>query len=272
VKISIFSQSLFALQLLDAIDAARRAGFSAIELACGGPHLDLETARENAPEIVHRVREAGLEVAGLSLFNCFTDPACIGRELEAACTFIGLAPKFGTGIAKLTPGPPGSAEAEDRHWAFLGEALETLVPVARECKVRLAFETHMRQLTDTLASSMRLLDMTPEETVGLTVDFSNLSFAGESLCDAIPVLGPRILHTHVKNGTVGTDGSWHFGGLDRGLTDYTEVLASLRDTGYDGYLSLECLGDDARDRPLQTIVRDREILEGYLHGLDEETQ
>ena len=270
MDISLFSQSLFALALYEAIDATGRAGFTAIELACTGPHFDLRTARENAEETAQKIRDAGLRVAALSLFNSFTEQERLGGELDAAATFIGLAPLFGTEIAKLTPGPPGSADAEERHWRCLAQALKELVPVAREHNVRLAFETHMRQLSDTLASSVRLLETSPEDTVGLTVDFSNLSFAGERMSEAIPVLGPRILHTHLKNGTVGTDGAWHFGPLDTGLTDYTEALALLRDTGYSGYLSLECLGDDARNRPLRTACRDREILKRYLKRLEEE--
>ena len=59
----------------------------------------------------------------------------------------------GTATVKLTPGPPGSAEATPAHWTCLERALTSLVPLAREIGVRLAFETHMRHLTDTLASS-----------------------------------------------------------------------------------------------------------------------
>ena len=39
----------------------------------------------------------------------------------------------------------------------------------------------MRQLTDSLASSARLLALAPADVVGLTVDYSNLAFAGEDL-------------------------------------------------------------------------------------------
>jgi len=53
--------------------------------------------------------------------------------------------------------------------------------------------------------------------------------------------------------------------LDQGMTDYLEVLPLLRDAGYDGYLTVECLGADAKDRPAQTVSRDLEILERYLN-------
>jgi sugar phosphate isomerase/epimerase len=115
-----------------------------------------------------------------------------------------------------------------------------------------------------VASAERLLSIAPVGTVGLTVDFSNLSFAGETISDAFAQIGNRILHAHVKNGTIAPDGSWRFGPLDQGLTDYTEVVALLRKMGYEGYLSVECLGPDAKSDPIATATRDRTILESYL--------
>lgn len=264
MKVSLFSQSLFALGLDEAIAATAAAGFDAIELACRAPHLDVDTARASCEAIADQIRGAGLAVSALSLFNSFTQADTLDGQIEAATTFMGLAAAFETTLVKLTPGPPASAEASDEDWWRLEEAVDALEPIARDMGVRLAFETHMRQLTDTLASSLRFLKLAPDDVVGLTVDFSNLSFAGESLVEAIPVLAGRMLHAHVKNGTVDADGGWHFGPLDEGLTDYRHVLALLAELGYDGYLSIECLGEDAQRKPVATARRDLAILRGLL--------
>jgi sugar phosphate isomerase/epimerase len=171
---------------------------------------------------------------------------------------------FGTEIVKLTPGPPASSRATGHHWQSLQNALDALAPLAVENGVRLAVETHMRQLTDTLASSKQLLDTTPARTIGLTVDFSNLSFAGEDMPAVIDAFKGRIFHTHIKNGIIDGAENWHFQALDRGLTDYTEVFPLLLSIGYDGYLSLECLGENARRHPRETAARDLNILTRYI--------
>lgn len=264
MRISLFTQSLFVLPLPDAIRTAARVGYSAIELACAAPHLDDATARTRAAEVAEDIRETGLKVAALSLFNGFTNREGSADQIRTAAGFIALAPVFGADVVKLTPGPPASAAAGKEHWQSLTAAIGELIPVAKEAGVRLALETHMRQLTDTLASSLRFLDMVPQEHVGLTVDFSNMSFAGEHMRDAIPLLASRTFHTHVKNGFVDSQGNWHFGALDRGLTDYAEVIALLRSAGYDGFLSVECLGPEARTDPAGTARRDLEILKRYL--------
>jgi sugar phosphate isomerase/epimerase len=264
MDIALFSQSLFALPCLQAIEATGRIGFPAIELACIRPHFDLEMARAEAQRVAERIRASGLTVSALSLFSNFTDAEGREGELEAAEFYIRLAPLFGTDLLKLTPGPPASDAAGDSDWDNLTRALERLAPVAEGVGARLAVETHMRQLTDTLAGTLRLLERVPTPVVGVTLDFSNLSFSDERMSEAIPALADRIYNTHVKNGTIGADGSWHFHALDTGLTDYAEVLAGLRSMGYTGYLSVECLGSDAREKPLETAGRDLEILRAAL--------
>jgi len=264
MKVSLFSQSLFALTLMEAIETTARIGFPAMELACAKPHFDMETALQDANGVAEHVRKAGLKVSALSLFNNFTDGARLADQVEQAKVYIRLAPLFNTEVVKMTPGPPGSAEASEEHWRCLGIALEQLVPVAEEAGVRLAFETHMRQLTDTLAGAKRLLEMAKTEVVGLTVDFSNLAFAGEDMREAVPVLAECTYNTHLKNGLVTEDGNWQFNALDDGLTDYLAVLSLLRDVDYTGYFAIECLGPDASERPAETAKRDLVILRQYL--------
>jgi sugar phosphate isomerase/epimerase len=262
--ISLFSQSLFALDLKAAVETTAATGFDAIELACCRPHFDLEMARRDPQSVARCIERAGLAVSALSTFNSFTDPGILDDELVSAETFIRLAPLFRTEIVKLTPGPPSSAEATSTHWECLEHALSLLVPLAREMNVRLAFETHMRQLTDTLASAIRLLAMAPADAVGLTVDYSNLVFAGENVIRVTSELADRTYNTHLKNGTIGPDGQWCFGALDQGWTDYAPVLGLLHDACYAGPLTLECLDPQARDRPVRTVRRDLDILVRYL--------
>lgn len=264
MKPALFSQSLFALPLEEAIRTTAAVGFEAIELACAAPHFDLALAKEQPERVAELIRDAGLEVAALSLFNHLTDADAFDEQVSAAATFVRLAPLFGTKLVKATPGPPASAEATEEVWGRLAEALDRLVPVAREAGVRLAFETHMRQLTDTVGGSKRLLAMAPADVAGLTVDFSNLAFAGEPLPECLGELLPRTWHAHVKNGCIDPNGGWHFGPLDQGLTDYRKVLPVLRDAGYEGYLSIECLGQGALTQPAETARRDLQILEAYL--------
>jgi len=79
----------------------------------------------------------------------------------------------------------------------------------------------------------------------------------------VRVLADRLYHTHVKNG-YNREGRWDFRYLDDGCVDYAPVLAALREIGYDGYLSIECLGPQAAEEPVQTAACDLETLRTWL--------
>jgi L-ribulose-5-phosphate 3-epimerase len=262
--ISLFSQSLFALPLMDAIPATAQAGYTAIELACTPPHFDLETAQREPERVADHIRQQGLTVSALSLFSRFTETDTAEEQIAAAETYIRLAPLFGTHIVKITPGPPGSTDATHEHWTLFQRVLDRLIPLAEDVGVRLACETHMRQLTDTLAGTQRLLDRADSDTLGLTVDFSNMMFAGENMEAVFAALSGKMYNTHVKNGLIDARGHWWFLPLDTGWTDYTEVCRSLKSTSYEGYITVECLGADARNQPVETVKRDLVILHQYL--------
>jgi L-ribulose-5-phosphate 3-epimerase len=231
----------------------------------------LERARREPVQVARRIEQAGLAVSALSLSNGFTVAHDLAAEVDAAATFIRLAPLFETRVIKLTPGPPASRCATAAHWETLARAVSALVPIARRAGVKLAFETHMGQLTDTLAGARRVLTLGPPDVLGLTVDFSNLAFAGEDMSTVLTALMPRTFHTHLKNGCVDADGGWHFLALNDGLTDYRVVLSGLAAARYDGYLSIECLGEESRERPVEVARRDLGLLWQYLNELAIET-
>jgi fructoselysine 3-epimerase len=268
MKTSLFSQSLYALPLGEAIEATARAGYEAIEIACARPHFEPASTQaeneQNAAKWSRAIRSAGLRVSALSLFTELSKTETLQAQLARALGLIRLCPIFDTLLVKVTPGGPASAAAAQSNWDCLARGLEALTREARALGIRLAFETHMRQLTDTLAGSLRLVKLADKATVGLTVDYSNLAFAGERFPEAATALLPHTFHTHVKNGTIDAQGGWHFGPLDQGLTDYRKVLPALKDSGYQGYLSVECLGKDAQEKPRETIARDLEILRRFL--------
>ena len=266
---SLFSETLATLPLAPAVDSTARLGFPAIELLCAAPHLDHARARRDAAEVAARIRDAGLAVAALSLHNCFTERSGLAEQLHHARIFIELAATFDTELLQLDPGRPAAQRAAPDHWDCLRGAVRELVAMARAAGVKLAFHTTMHQITSTLAGTERFLDeCAPDECIGVTVDFANLRINGAEPELVIARLGRRILHTHIKNGSVAADGTWLFSRLDRGLLDYPALLPRLHAAGYRGYLSIESIGRNARKYPAPEAVRaagtDLELLRGYL--------
>jgi len=266
MRTSLCTQSLFSLSLGHAIDAASTIGYEAIELACTEPHFSYEAAQTETLATADQIEEKGMAVSALSLFNPFTNEANLEEEIRRAQWFIKQSDRFHTKIIKLTPGPPSSKEAREAHWLTLSKGIEAIAPLAEDLGVRLAFETHMRHLTDTLAGTLRLLDASASPAVGLTIDILNLAFAGEDIPAFLNRLAGRTFNVHVKNGQLGNDGAWRFEALNQGILDYGKIIPWLRDLGYDGYLAIECLGQDAKEHPIPTAERDLRILKDIMES------
>ncbi len=118
MKTSIFSTSLTAFDLREAIHVAAEVGYDAIEVGCFAPHLTLEMAEAHGDEVCAWLNEANLPVSALSLTVNYTaeDDSVWRANVDETCRFIKLCEKFRTRIVKTMPGTPGSALATEKHW------------------------------------------------------------------------------------------------------------------------------------------------------------
>ena len=254
MKISLFSQSLFALDLETAIRVTGEIGYEAIEVACFGPHLRLDQAREERDRIMGWIKAAGLEVSALSLSNDFVREDRRAESVQSTIGFIRLARGYETGIVKITPGGPSSLEATEADFEIFQEGIQSVCYVARKEGIRVVMETHLRQLSDTTASTVKLLEMGEAEVLGVNLDLCNVAFGGDDPVQSIRRLKDRLYFTHIKNGYL-RNGTYDFRRLDDGVVDYPRAMAELRRIGYKGYLSIECLGEEARTHPRETPNR-----------------
>ncbi len=249
MKTSLSSGALSNLSLEEAITRTADIGYDAIEMGCGGPHFDYETALREPERVAEQIRNAGLSVSSLFTSNNFTlyeagqggTPPNLRDQVKMAETYIGLAKLFGTELIQMTTGRPPWRDAEERHWQSLGNALREIVPMAEDSGVKLTFHTNLWQVDETLAGCERLLELAPSDCVGITVDVCNLRFAGETMPRVFSVLKDRVYNIHVKNGYIDTVGGMHFTALDTGMTDWPESISLLKDAGYEGFLNIECL-------------------------------
>jgi sugar phosphate isomerase/epimerase len=266
MKTSVFSTSLTALDLEEAIRAAADVGYDAIELGCFAPHLTLETAETHGHEIGTWLRDVGLSVSALSLVRGYTaeDQAEWRAGVDETCRFIRLCGPFGTGIVKLMPGAPGSRDATPQHWGRYRRAMDAIVPVAEAEGVKLAVETHLNTLSDSIDTAARCIDGVNPAVVGVNLDFCNVHTCHESALDAIDRFRGRIYLTHVKDSLFTAD-SGEYVPMGQGKVGYPRIVERLRAVGYDGYLSVECLYDGAKlHDPRGSVAHDLGVLRRLL--------
>ena len=137
-------------------------------------------------------------------------------------------------------------------------------------------EIHFGDLVETGDDAVRMLDMIERPNVGLIYDAGNMCMTPTPYGpEVIRKLGHRIFHFHVK------DESWHGDENDpsrtelhgrvfwhrllgKGEVDHEPLFRTLKEMGYQGYLSVECHA--AGSTPVSVAEHEyrtmREILDG----------
>ena len=266
MKTSVFSQGLTALRLHDAITTAAAAGFDAIELGCFNPHLTLDVAEGQTDHVRGWLEAAGIGVSALSLSTGYTDEedAAWQRSVDETLRYLRLCRRFGATVLKTMPGKPSSREATERQWDRFQRAMEMIVSVAREEGVMVVIENHLGHLSDSLDTSDRCLESGDADALAINLDFCNVRTCGEDPLAAIDRFEGRIGFTHVKDSLFNLD-SGEYVPMAKGKMDYPPIIKRLREIGYDGFLSLECLYPWAKTQdPAAAVAHDLEVLRGLL--------
>lgn len=199
------------------------------------------------------------------------DPKAAQAKFEAVTARSGLQPNdyfftFGEGFSDRpvnTPDPALRAENRDlfkkvvafcrenslRHitmlpgiiWSDLGperslelsaEALHELVEIAGEAGLPVGIEPHVQSVSESIQRTQRLLAMTKGLT--LTLDYTHFIAQGIPQHET-DVLAPYASHFHARQGSPG-----HLqAGMDDGALDYPKIVQTLKQAGYEGFLTLE---------------------------------
>ncbi len=263
----------------EALDHMVEAGYQATEW---GPSMPTDPA-----ELHEALTSRGLDLVGAFVALGFRDRGAWDAELERAL-----------GIARFLAANGGSvliaAEAgddrrrgeaghvdesrglTDEQWRSLGAGLDELARRLGPLGMRLVVHNHVGTYVETPAETARLLDSTDPALVGWCLDVGHLAFGGGDAVELLPRFADRVRHVHVKDvdaavlARARAEG-WSFGQalaqyvfppLGEGMARIPEVVAALRNVGYDGWYVIEqdtCPGD-----PTATAKANRAYLEGLL--------
>lgn len=175
----------------EVVSLVRKAGLACIEW--GGdvhvPHGDLARAAEVRKQTV----DAGLQTAAYgSYYRAGSgQPPAFDAVLETAVA-------LGAPVIRVWAGVKGSAESTSADRAAVAADLRRIGMQAQAAGVRVALEWHGNTLTDTLDSSLRLLDDTGLPPAALGCYWQPHVGMAPAACRAeLPRILPRLAHLHV---------------------------------------------------------------------------
>jgi sugar phosphate isomerase/epimerase len=211
------------------------------------------------PERYHRVREA-TEGQGLAHSGLFSGVSVSDRENLAIVAKAAQA----LGASRVRVAIPKTAQGPD-YAALFAETRNDLKFVEKlfaDHGVQALIQIHHGNIVSTPSAAIRLVDGFDPKAIGIIHDLGNMSVEGrEGLGTYTPgmqILGPYFAHAHVKNivwkpsepeadGTV--NWVWSWAPLATGVGDVKGYFRSLKEVGYDGWVTIE---NFTLDLPLDT--------------------
>ena len=241
--------------LVSGLDEALAAGFDGLELRDTDPARGLGAFRGRAwtscPEGVGWLGDfdAGERRGALDGLR---------RQLEGVAALGGvgvIAPAaWGMFTRRLPPfEEPPRTPAEDRE--VLVEGLAELGGVAGELGVALLLEPLNRyedHMVNTVAQAAALIAEAGESGLGILADTYHMNIEEDDLCAALGSVVPVLGAVHLSDSNRAQPGTGH--------VPFERVIATLRDAGWDGVLSVECR---LRGEPAEAVS----ACGAYLRGL-----
>lgn len=242
MQLAIQEDMLTGRTVLQKFENARDAGLQGIEFWA-------KDLTERVPQIVAAVEATGVQAAAVHFGRCGTlltpDPAERGRVLAAMRQAMANAIDIGARRLVFVPhyGPPLLPDLHPYKSAVQLEA-EMLVAYLRQIFTDLAyamgmtiymlpvnrFESHLVNRLDQAASIRRKFK--DHEHVRLAASIFHMLLEEDDVPQAIRAHGANIGYMHIADHNRRLPG--------QGVIDFAPIATALKETGYTGWLTLEC--------------------------------
>ena len=147
-----------------------------------------------------------------------------------------------------------------KDWALFIESLKYCADITAKAGMKLTLECFAGSICSTPHSWLKIFDDVDNENIGIQLDTSHLVTQRYDVVSAIKMIPGRIYHTHMKDNDGMSRGNLPPGS---GIVDYPEVIKALKESGFDGVLSIEV---EFTNNPRRYVKQAKEHLEQVLAG------
>ncbi|MEU7227306.1 sugar phosphate isomerase/epimerase family protein [Streptomyces chrestomyceticus] len=255
LRLAYGTNGLTDLRLTDALALLSDLGYDGVALTLDHMHLD-PLAPDLAPrtaQLARRLDAFGLSAAVETGARYVLDPRrkhhptlldpdpdARTARIDLLRTAVRVAADLGATAVHCFSGPRPAGTPEPVAWQRLADALTPVLDAAAAARVSLAIEPEPGHLLSDLAGFHRLratLDAPPADILGLTLDIGHCQcLEPEPPAACVRAVAPWLRHVQIEDMRRGVHEHLPFGA---GEIDFPPVLAALRDTGYQGLISVE---------------------------------
>lgn len=247
------------ISFTDIVQFAYENGFEGIEL--WGTHAQnlYMQERETTERELDFLKDKNLEVTMISDYLDISLLADFQKTLEKCEQLVTLSNWFNTNKIRTFAGQKGSEDFSEQERKEYVERIRMICDLFAPHNMYILLETHPNTLTDTLPSTLKLLEEVNHPYLKINLDFLHIWESGADPVDSFHRLKPWIQHYHFKNissaeylhvfepNNVYAAAGSRIGmvPLFEGIVNYDEIIREVRDT--DHFASLEWFGHNAKD-------------------------
>jgi sugar phosphate isomerase/epimerase len=246
------------------IEMARQLDADGLEMY-DGFFTSLESDYLN--QVAGAIHAAGFDMPMLCCSPDFTNPDAGARKraVEKHAGWIAITRRLGgpRSVCRVLSGQRYPEVSREQGVEWVVEAIESLLPVAREHDVIMGLENHYKdgfwrypefaQKKDVFLSILNAIPDTKH--FGVQYDPSNAIVAGDDPIDLLRQVAARVVSMHASDrylapgatldelrqsdGTLGYSPSLRHGVTGKGLNDYHAIFRILAENHYNGWISIE---------------------------------
>jgi len=241
-------------ELRECMKLAKDAGFDAIELALEEKgEINLNSSRQDIDKIVEMSKEVGIELSSLASgllwdYSLTSSETKIREKAQDIVKkMLELASYLGVDTVLVIPGavdiffnPQAEVVPYDVAYQRSLDSLKKCTSVAEECKVTIGIENVWNKFLLSPLEIRDFVDKIDSEYVGVYFDVGNTMLTGYPE-QWIRILNKRIKKVHIKDFRSSVANVNGFVDLLEGDVNWEEVIKTLKDIGYNDYLTAEIL-------------------------------
>jgi len=236
------------------------------------------------------IRDAGFAMPMLCCSPDFTNPDEGGRQraIEREAQMIAVTRRLGGpgAVCRVLSGQRYPEVSREQGIAWVVEAIEQLLPVAKEHQIVLGLENHYKdcfwkypEFAQKQDVFLELLAAIPDrQSFGVQYDPSNAIVAGDDPVELLRLVADRVVSMHASDrylaegttlaelkqsdGTLGYSPNLRHGVTGKGLNDYDAIFSILAQHNYRGWISIED-GMNGMDEMAQSLAFLRRMIDKY---------
>lgn len=250
MKFAFSSNAFLRFDLLETIRIISATGYEGIEIMADIPHAyPLHLTDADIRDIRAALRDTGLEISNINAFMHHADgdtyhpswieadPALRAKRVDYTLRCIDLAEKLGARCISTEPGGPLEGMSREEGLRLYKEGLMAVEGRAREKGIRILIEPEPGLLIENSTQFLEFSHELDTAVFGINFDVGHFFCVGEDPSELIRNMKGIIRHFHLED--IAATRRHHHLMLGHGAVDLPNVLKTIEDIGYEGFVTVE---------------------------------